>query len=215
MKHIKYILIIILLTGFFVLKAQVNAQGVGYAPAPNSPTPATVATPAKKTPTNTMYQLLAPIPCKPGDSDCVSNGKGGYELQTFDTAQSNSMGAYLNLMIKLFIGICAVLSVVMIVIGGLEYMTSELVHSKEAGKERILSALLGLIIALGAYALLYTINPDLLNSDLCISPQVMQQDGKCVTPTPAVTTPANITPLTIPFGGSTTNNVTPRSSMGN
>jgi len=94
-------------------------------------------------------------------------------------------------MIKIFIGICAVLSVVMIVVGGLEYMTSELIASKEEGKKRIEEALLGLIIALGAYALLFTINPDLLNSDVNI-PQVTPvtavaptinpfQEGTCTT----------------------------------
>jgi hypothetical protein len=50
--------------------------------------------------------------------------------------------------------------------GGIEYMTSELVSSKEAGKERIRDALFGLLLALGAWTLLYTINPDLLKSDV-------------------------------------------------
>lgn len=76
------------------------------------------------------------------------------------------LGSYLNLMLKLFIGICAVLAVVMIIIGGLEYLTSELVSSKESGKDRITNAVLGLVLALGAYALLFTINPDLLKTDL-------------------------------------------------
>ena len=115
------------------------------------------------------YQLLAPLPCPPGSTTgCETDGKGNLVIKTFNPAQDNNLGAYLNLMIKIFIGICAVLSVVMIVIGGLEYMTSELVHSKEAGKEKITHAILGLIIALGAYALLYTINPDLLKSDVKI-----------------------------------------------
>ncbi|HTE49214.1 MAG TPA: hypothetical protein VK675_04890 [Candidatus Paceibacterota bacterium] len=110
----------------------------------------------------TAYQLLAPLPCEKNTPGCDANG----QLKTFDAAQSNTaLGAYLNLMIKVFIGICAVLSVVMIVIGGLEYMTSELISSKEHGKERIRNALLGLLIALGSYALLFTINPDLLNSE--------------------------------------------------
>ena len=76
------------------------------------------------------------------------------------------MGGYLNLMIKLFIGICAVLAVIMIVIGGIQYMTTELISSKEEGKKRILGAIFGLLLALGAYTLLYTINPNLLKSDL-------------------------------------------------
>lgn len=115
----------------------------------NTPTPA---------PANTIYELLTPLPCESGDAGCV-----GGQLKTFDT--TGGLSKYLNLMIKIFIGICAVLAVVMIVMGGLEYMTSELVHSKEAGKDRIMHAILGLLIALGAFALLNTINPDLLISE--------------------------------------------------
>jgi hypothetical protein len=194
-KYLPYILIFIALVGLFSPTFKIQAQSAPSTPASNTK--------------NTNYQLLAPLPCEYGDLGCsIPDGKGGYELKTFDASQPNNMGVYLNLMIKLFIGLCAVLSVVMIIIGGLEYMTSELVHTKEAGKEKIVNALLGLLIALGAYTLLYTINPDLLNSDLCISPQVMK-DGKCITPSPAVTPPATITPLQTPNSGSTTNNVTP------
>ena len=99
----------------------------------------------------TTYELLAPLP----KIDKI-----------FNPEETNALGKYLNLMIKIFIGLCAVLSVVMIVVGGLEYMTSELAHTKEAGKERIWQAVLGLLIALGAYALLNTINPDLLDTKL-------------------------------------------------
>lgn len=112
------------------------------------------------------YTLLAPLPC-PDNQDgsanpnCSKDGK----LTTFDPAQPNNLSSYLNLMIRIFIGICAVLSMIMIVTGGLEYMTSELAHTKEAGKERIIQAILGLVIALGAYVLLFTINPDLLKGD--------------------------------------------------
>ncbi|OGI60361.1 hypothetical protein A2641_01430 [Candidatus Nomurabacteria bacterium RIFCSPHIGHO2_01_FULL_37_25] len=111
----------------------------------------------------TEYTLLAPLPCTGTSPGCV-DGK----LVTFTPAQDNNdaLSAYLNTMIKIFIGLCAVFSVVMIVIGGMEYMTSELAHTKEAGKEKIWQALLGLLIALGAYALLNTINPDLLKTDL-------------------------------------------------
>jgi cell wall-associated NlpC family hydrolase len=54
----------------------------------------------------------------------------------------------------------------MIVIGGIEYMTSELISSKEAGKERIRGAIFGLLLALGAWTLLNQINPDILNTNL-------------------------------------------------
>jgi len=130
----------------------------------------------------TGYQLLAPLPCE-------SEGCPKGELTNVDTEEG--LGNYLNLMIKIFIGICAVLSVVMIVVGGLEVMTSELEHTKTAGKERIMHAVLGLLIALGAYALLYTINPDLLRSDLCVPPEIRGPDGKCTTP--ATPNPATVT----------------------
>ena len=73
---------------------------------------------------------------------------------------------YLNVMINLFIGICAVLAMIMIIMGGIQYMTSELISGKEAGKEQVTHAVLGLLLALGAYAILNTINPDLLNIGL-------------------------------------------------
>jgi type IV secretory pathway VirB2 component (pilin) len=104
-----------------------------------------------------IYNLLAPLP----------DGSGG-TMSTFDPtgAGGGALGGYLNLMIKLFIGICAVLAVIMIVMGGIQYMTSELPGNKEAGKERIMHAIFGLLLALGAWTLLNTINPDLLKTDL-------------------------------------------------
>lgn len=109
-------------------------------------------TPTTPTPVDTSYHFLAPLPGQ----------------VTFDPTKEKGgdLGNYLNLMIKLFIGICAVLAVIMIVIGGLEYMTNELISHKEEGKKKILGAVFGLVLALGAWTLLYTINPDLLNTSL-------------------------------------------------
>lgn len=101
------------------------------------------------------YKLLAPLP--------------GLDNSTpFYPADEGSLGTYVNLIIKLVIGISAVLAVLMIVMGGIEYMGSELISSKEAGKDKIQNALFGLLIALGAWALLNTINGELLNSDINI-----------------------------------------------
>lgn len=94
---------------------------------------------------------------------------------TIDTQSSDSnpcpFGNYLNIIIKLVIGFAAVMAMVMIVMGGIEYMTSELVSSKEAGKERIVHAVLGLLLALGSYLILNTINPQLLSVCLNNLPQ--------------------------------------------
>ncbi len=89
------------------------------------------------------YTLLAPIP-----------GLG-------TTVQTNSIGDYFNKIFLVAIGLCGVLAVIMIVIGGVQYMGTESVFGKTEAKGRIFAAILGLFIALGAYALLYTINPDL------------------------------------------------------
>lgn len=96
------------------------------------------------------YQLLAPL--------------DGFE--SFDTTQTCAFGKYLDIVINLFIGICAVLAVIMIVVGGIEYMTSELVSSKEHGKGQMTQAVLGLILALGAWLILNQLNPKLL--ELCL-----------------------------------------------
>ena len=104
------------------------------------------------------YVLLAPLP----------NPDGGTTKPDFDPTGTGggALGGYLNMMIKLFIGICAVLAVIMIVVGGIEYMTSELPGLKSEGKDRIVQAILGLLLALGAWTLLNTINPNLLDSSL-------------------------------------------------
>ena len=107
------------------------------------------------------YYLLAPLPGL-GKTD----GIGSFFDPTGNGNQTTSLGTYLNPMISIFIGICAVLAVIMILWGGIEYMGSELISSKEAGKERIRNAIFGLLLALGAWTLLNTINPNLLNSDI-------------------------------------------------
>lgn len=109
--------------------------------------------------TDTTYEVLAPIP---------GTGLEG----TIDTKYNKDtnpcpFGNYLNIMIKIIIGFAAVLAMVMIVSGGIQYMTSELVSSKEAGKEQIQHAIFGLIIALGSFLILNTINPKLL--DACLN----------------------------------------------
>ncbi len=74
----------------------------------------------------------------------------------------------------------------MIAMGGIEYMGSELISSKEAGKDKIQNAIFGLLIALGAFALLNTIHPDLLKSDVKIDTArvtvILQEDRESVPP---------------------------------
>ncbi|MFA6353977.1 MAG: D-alanyl-D-alanine carboxypeptidase family protein [Candidatus Paceibacterota bacterium] len=179
-KFLPYILILIISIGLFSPIIKVEAV---TCTAPNTPagcTPATTTTPTlgtcrqgtEGTPTANVpkesctgekaiwipyYYPLSPLP------DPSNNGQ---PQGPFDPTKPDGFSSYLNLIIKLFIGICAVLAVIMIVVGGIEYMTSELPGLKSEGKDRIIQAILGLILALGAWTLLNTINPNLLDSSL-------------------------------------------------
>jgi hypothetical protein len=114
----------------------------------------TQTAPPPKTELN--YKLLAPLP-----------GMGSeINLEPSGSKPGLGFAGYLNILINLFIGICAILAMIMIVMGGIQYMTSGLVSSKESAKETITNAILGLLLALGAFAILNTINPDLLTVDL-------------------------------------------------
>ncbi len=190
-KYIFSFLILILLIGVLSPIIEVGAQGAGVPEIkPSAPTPIDVlqkdqekqieellkiSEEAKKNKlysaekttesTNNNYILLEPIPCKEGTPNC----KPGGSLTEFNTTGTGQLGTYLNLGITLFIGLCAVAAVIMIVIGGIEYSTAELVSNKAAAKERIQSALLGLLLALCSWLILNTINPDLLRTDFEIT----------------------------------------------
>ena len=113
------------------------------------------------------YQPLAPLPGYENIPGYKENG--GF---TFGPTKDNPdagkcpLGEFMNIFIDIFIGIVAILSMVMIVMGGIEYVMSDLVTSKEEAKSRIQNAILGLILSLPIYIILNTVNPNLLN--LCL-----------------------------------------------
>ncbi|MDD5050585.1 MAG: pilin [Candidatus Pacebacteria bacterium] len=96
---------------------------------------------------NQTYQPLAPI-------DGTNSGGG---------TQAVDLSTYLGSIFKIGIGLCGVFAVLMIVIGGLEYVMTEKVASKEDAKTRITNAIVGLLLAISSYVLLYTINPALVS----------------------------------------------------
>ena len=115
---------------------------------------------------NLNYYPLAPIPGI-GQDNCTKNADGSENcINTGGTDGSNGFGIYFNAIVKVFMGIAAVLAMIMIIAGGIEYMTSGSASGSEEGKKRILGAIMGLLIALGSYALLNTINSQLLDVSL-------------------------------------------------
>ncbi len=118
--------------------------------------------------TDTTYNLLQKI----GNLEFFStvqtdeNGKPILDSKGKTTPKECALTEYINIIFDLFIGICAVLAFVMLVIGGIQYMGSELISSKEAAKSQATNAILGLLVAFSAWLILNTINPKLL--DFCL-----------------------------------------------
>ncbi len=73
---------------------------------------------------------------------------------------------FFNKLFQFGIIIAGFLSVVMIAVGGIQYMSTDAVSNKTEGKDRITYALLGLLLVLFSWILLYTINPDILKFNL-------------------------------------------------
>jgi len=75
-------------------------------------------------------------------------------------------GSYFENIYDLGLGIAGVLAVLMIVIAGVKYMTTEAVGSKQDAKEQIQAALLGLLLALASYLILQTIDEGLVSFEI-------------------------------------------------
>lgn len=105
------------------------------------------------------YCLLAPIPG-------IGDANGRVDIK-------KGIGDYLLGIIRFVIAMCGVLAVLMIVIAGIQYMSTDAISGKEDAKEKITNVIFGLIIALGGYIILNTINPQLTNFNTTISEQVV------------------------------------------
>ncbi|MGM0629502.1 MAG: hypothetical protein ACQESA_03690 [Patescibacteria group bacterium] len=79
-------------------------------------------------------------------------------------AEEGNFAQYMVGMVNLLIGVASVLAIIFVTIGGLQYITTDSISNKESGKETIQNALLGLLLALASWLLLYTINPNLVET---------------------------------------------------
>lgn len=141
------------------------------------------------------------VDINPGGSSTCTEGPGEYCLleplpigttgQQFDKIfTDDSFGKYVNVLIKIIIGIVGVLAVITIVLGGVQYMTTDAFSRKEGGKEMITRSILGLVIALGSVLLLNTINPQLSaivfsidSAVISIQPQFIENAEQATTTT--------------------------------
>jgi hypothetical protein len=93
------------------------------------------------------YSVLSPLP-----------GTGN-EVNT------DEPGTYLQTMYQVAVALAAILAVVMLVVGGFQYMTSEAFNTKEQAKTRIWGAIGGLLLILASWLILNVVNPELLKFD--------------------------------------------------
>ena len=103
----------------------------------------------------TEYELLAPIP-----------------LSGADSAPSDKTTAepYIKGVFMLIIAVAGGLAVVKIIFGGIQYMSTDAFEEKSDAKNTIQNAIWGLLLAISAWLILFTINPDLIKFDLTIPP---------------------------------------------
>lgn len=79
---------------------------------------------------------------------------------------SNDLPAFINDLVAVSVAIAAVLAVIMVAVGGFQYMTTDSVFAMGDAKSRISGAITGLLIVLAAILILETINPSLVQINL-------------------------------------------------
>ena len=100
------------------------------------------------------------------------------ETETVNIAQ------YIKIIYQFTIALAALLAVIMIMIGGVRWMTAMGNQGQlDSAKTMILNSLVGLILALGSYTILYSINPALVQLKM---PQVamIRQEALKISPPP-------------------------------
>jgi len=94
------------------------------------------------------------------------------EPSVFNKTGNVSMGfiEYAQAVFSVLLTASIVLAILMIVIGGFQYITSAAFSAKQEGKDKIKDALIGLTIILLSWLALYTINPKLINWNSIVAP---------------------------------------------
>lgn len=108
----------------------------------------------------TEYCLLAPIPLNGGN--------------TVDEQASTS--SYIPGLFRLMIAIATGLAVLMLIYAGIKYMSTDAFSGKEEAKGIISNAIWGLLLAISAWLIVFTINPKLVEFDLSIPVQEIKQN---------------------------------------
>lgn len=85
-------------------------------------------------------------------------------------ANTEGLAVFFNNLYKFAIGMATVLAVIMIIWGGIEYSWQDIPGAKSSGKDRILQAILGLVLVLSPVLVFSIINPAILNLSINLKP---------------------------------------------
>lgn len=88
------------------------------------------------------------------------------------TPPENRLKGFLQGLFQVLIIIAGILAVIMIVIGAITYLSTDAFSGKSEGKEMMLNAVFGLILALGGWIIINTINPNLASTLSITIPKV-------------------------------------------
>ncbi len=160
-KILFYFLIITMAVSFAIPVVQISAQdalGGQAGGSVNAGATAGGTSGGAAAATTEDYVVLAPLP---GIGDGNSGGK-------------TTLETYLPNMFNLMVGIAAALAFIMITWGGVMYATSDALSSKTDGKKFIEDAVWGLLLVIGAWIILNTINPQILNFNLILPKSTIQ-----------------------------------------
>ncbi len=112
------------------------------------------------------YVPLSPIPSTLTTASCDPTARYDSTKPPNDPANAKvcqtNINTYVAGAFNLGIAVAGILAIIMITIAGIKYMTTEAVTSKGDAKKQINNAILGLLMALGAYLILQTVNKSLV-----------------------------------------------------
>jgi hypothetical protein len=143
--------------------------GIAIAAAVSAAAPALAQTSSGSNAATAPYTLLEPLPClNTTGVTCSSDSSGN------STFSSISLQQFIPYAYKFLLALAVALAVFEITVGGFEYMLSGAMDTKSNAKKRMTDAALGLTLALITYLVLYTIDPNLVNSNNLNLPPVGQ-----------------------------------------
>lgn len=99
--------------------------------------------------------------------NCVPAGQTQAQITIGEKRTFRDLGEYIPTVYTYLVGIAGLLAALLIIKGGFEYITSAGDASRvTAAKETITNSIIGLVLVLGSYVVLNTINPELVNLKL-------------------------------------------------